>query len=258
FHCGLLRTPLGLCAIDLLGREGISVNGTPVRWTRLDEGDELQVGELLLRVRYHPVSGLCATPAPAPECGSLPLAATASSALVPGADEREERDRLRDEQATAAAEGLRGQVTALERALAEAGAAAERVRAEERRSGQEPLDDARRQADQKCQAAHAEAEALRQEVEALRQEFERALANDLTRASQEARAQCEAEARAAEERVRAEERCHWQEQLDDACRQADQKCQAGQAEAEALRQEVEAVRQEREQAEKLRGQVAAL
>src|SRR5207247_2379741 len=70
--------------------------------------------------------------------------------------------------------------------------------------------------------------------------------------------QCEAEARAAEERVRAEERCHWQEQLDDACRQADQKCQAGQAEADALRQEVEAVRQEREQAEKLRGQVAAL
>jgi chromosome segregation ATPase len=99
------------------------------------------------------------------------------------ADEREEKDRLCDEQARGAAETerLRGQVAALERALAEAGAAEQRTWDEERRQWQEQLDCARHQADQKCQAAQAEADALRQEVETVRQELEQALAKAAAR-----------------------------------------------------------------------------
>jgi hypothetical protein len=51
FHCGLLRTPGGLWAVDLLGREEISVNGQTVRFARLDEGDELRVGRHRIRLR---------------------------------------------------------------------------------------------------------------------------------------------------------------------------------------------------------------
>jgi len=72
------------------------------------------LGELLLRVRYHPVSGPCTAPAPSSECASLP--------------------------------------------------------SEERRQWQAQLDDARLQADQDIQAAHAEDKRLRQEAETLRQE----------------------------------------------------------------------------------------
>src|SRR5262249_27238499 len=64
-HCTLLRPPLGLWVIDLLARKRICVNGVPVRWARLQDRDELGVGALLLRVRYH-VSGLVASPVPLP------------------------------------------------------------------------------------------------------------------------------------------------------------------------------------------------
>ena len=52
FHCSLLHTPAGAWAIDLLGRGGIQVNGTQVRHARLGNGDELRVGNFLIRVRY--------------------------------------------------------------------------------------------------------------------------------------------------------------------------------------------------------------
>jgi predicted component of type VI protein secretion system len=48
FHCSLLRTPLGVWVIDLGGRGGIRVNGADVRWARLNDGDELGVGEYRL------------------------------------------------------------------------------------------------------------------------------------------------------------------------------------------------------------------
>ena len=51
FHCSLLRTPLGVWVVDLLGRTGIRLNGQPIRWARLENGDELQVGRHLIRVR---------------------------------------------------------------------------------------------------------------------------------------------------------------------------------------------------------------
>lgn len=55
-HCSLLRTPLGVWVVDLLGKDGIQVNGLNVRSERLDEGDELRVGKVLLRIRYIPTS----------------------------------------------------------------------------------------------------------------------------------------------------------------------------------------------------------
>jgi pSer/pThr/pTyr-binding forkhead associated (FHA) protein len=51
-HCSLVRTPLGLWVIDLLGRKGTLVNGIPVPWALLQEGDRLQVGRFLICVRY--------------------------------------------------------------------------------------------------------------------------------------------------------------------------------------------------------------
>jgi pSer/pThr/pTyr-binding forkhead associated (FHA) protein len=53
-HCGLLRTPLGVWAVELLGQEGVQVNGHDARFARLDDGDQLRVGSVLFRVRYGP------------------------------------------------------------------------------------------------------------------------------------------------------------------------------------------------------------
>ncbi len=52
FHCSLVRTPLGLWVVDLFGKEGITVNETPVRSARLEDGDRLQVGNFIIRPRY--------------------------------------------------------------------------------------------------------------------------------------------------------------------------------------------------------------
>ena len=57
FHCSLLRTPLGVWVVDLLGREGIQINGENVPWARLDDGDELSVGKYQFRIRCIPNSG---------------------------------------------------------------------------------------------------------------------------------------------------------------------------------------------------------
>jgi predicted component of type VI protein secretion system len=52
FHCSLLRTSTGMWAVNLLGHEGITVNGSSTRASRLDEDDELRIGEILIRVIY--------------------------------------------------------------------------------------------------------------------------------------------------------------------------------------------------------------
>jgi hypothetical protein len=54
-QCSLLRTAMGLWVVDLLGRE-VQVNGRPVRFALLGEGDELQVCNALFRVLYSPPS----------------------------------------------------------------------------------------------------------------------------------------------------------------------------------------------------------
>jgi len=51
-HCALLLTPLGLWAIDLLGRDGIWLDGKPVSWGLLQDGARLQVGCFPIRVWY--------------------------------------------------------------------------------------------------------------------------------------------------------------------------------------------------------------
>lgn len=52
YHCALLRTPDGLWAIDLLGREGIRVDGARVRSARVGDGSVLHVGRYRMVVRY--------------------------------------------------------------------------------------------------------------------------------------------------------------------------------------------------------------
>jgi hypothetical protein len=46
-HASLVRTPLGVWVIDLLGRGGITVNDVKVRAARLHEGDRLRVGRFV-------------------------------------------------------------------------------------------------------------------------------------------------------------------------------------------------------------------
>ena len=51
FHCGLLRTPLGLWVVDLLAPDGISVNDALVRYALLADNDVLRVGRYRIRIR---------------------------------------------------------------------------------------------------------------------------------------------------------------------------------------------------------------
>ena len=56
FHCGLVLTPGGVWAIDLLTQRPILVNGQPVRFARLQPGDELQIGRHVLVPDYKPLN----------------------------------------------------------------------------------------------------------------------------------------------------------------------------------------------------------
>ncbi len=53
-HCSLVRTPTGVWVVDLLGRGGISVNGTSLRFARLEDGDQLRVGRFRIALRIAP------------------------------------------------------------------------------------------------------------------------------------------------------------------------------------------------------------
>jgi len=50
-HAEVFWRPAGWCVRDLDSRHGILVNGKPVEMTRLRDGDELQLGELVLNVK---------------------------------------------------------------------------------------------------------------------------------------------------------------------------------------------------------------
>jgi pSer/pThr/pTyr-binding forkhead associated (FHA) protein len=50
-HCSLVATRLGTWVVDLLGKGGIQVGGTPVRYALLEPGDELRVGRSSIRIR---------------------------------------------------------------------------------------------------------------------------------------------------------------------------------------------------------------
>jgi Inner membrane component of T3SS, cytoplasmic domain len=51
FHCSLVSTASGVWVVDLLGKEGIRVNGMPVRHALLSEGDLVQVGQSTIQLR---------------------------------------------------------------------------------------------------------------------------------------------------------------------------------------------------------------
>jgi len=67
FHCSLIRTPRGVWVVDLLSRNGIWVNGTKVPWARLEQGDRLEVGEFVLRLRYDEPENQPDNPNPGPK-----------------------------------------------------------------------------------------------------------------------------------------------------------------------------------------------
>jgi pSer/pThr/pTyr-binding forkhead associated (FHA) protein len=72
FHCSLLRTPLGVWVVDLLGREGVRVNREGVAVARLAEGDELRVGRVRFRVSHARPSGGEGHPGASPATASKP------------------------------------------------------------------------------------------------------------------------------------------------------------------------------------------
>ncbi|WP_165223186.1 FHA domain-containing protein [Aquisphaera insulae] len=51
FHCSLVRTPLGLWAVDLLAPDGIAVNDARVRFAAIADGDVLRIGRYRIRLR---------------------------------------------------------------------------------------------------------------------------------------------------------------------------------------------------------------
>jgi pSer/pThr/pTyr-binding forkhead associated (FHA) protein len=52
FHAAFVCTTLGVWVVDLLSREGVCVNGVPVRWAWLDEADVVRLGRQSLVFRY--------------------------------------------------------------------------------------------------------------------------------------------------------------------------------------------------------------
>jgi pSer/pThr/pTyr-binding forkhead associated (FHA) protein len=56
YHCSFLLTAEGVWVIDLLSREGTYVNGQRVKWACLREGDQVQLGKVLVLPRYDGVA----------------------------------------------------------------------------------------------------------------------------------------------------------------------------------------------------------
>lgn len=52
FHCSIVLTEQGVWAVDLLTDEGIYLNEERIRCARVEDGDELRIGQHVLRARY--------------------------------------------------------------------------------------------------------------------------------------------------------------------------------------------------------------
>ncbi len=90
FHCALLHTPLGVWVIDLISSRGTLLNGQPIDWARLADGDELQIGPFRIRASYDsPEACAAAGTAAAPTIAVMPWTGgagePAAEALVPAA-----------------------------------------------------------------------------------------------------------------------------------------------------------------------------
>jgi pSer/pThr/pTyr-binding forkhead associated (FHA) protein len=87
FHCSLVRTPHGVWAVDLLTRSGILVNENSLRWAWLDDGDELRVGNFVIRLRYEtppfPLPVEAAPPRPVEQFGAPEGSEDIAHALIP-------------------------------------------------------------------------------------------------------------------------------------------------------------------------------
>jgi pSer/pThr/pTyr-binding forkhead associated (FHA) protein len=79
-HCALLRTPQGLWAVDLLGRGGIAVNGTALRSAKLNPGDLLGLGQVVVRPTFEDAS--------TPDEGAVALPWSGSSRETHGSSRR--------------------------------------------------------------------------------------------------------------------------------------------------------------------------
>jgi hypothetical protein len=79
-HCVLVRTPDGLWVVDLLGPGGTWVNGVPVRYCRLEEGDRIGIGKFVIEV-FH-------------EAPLLEIRRNGHSVVSPSATERRGRGEL--------------------------------------------------------------------------------------------------------------------------------------------------------------------
>jgi pSer/pThr/pTyr-binding forkhead associated (FHA) protein len=77
YHCSLLHTAAGVWVIDLVSTEGTRINGQSIRWSRLADGDELEIGPYRIRASYD---------TPGPWSAPLPLAAAPATALAPRAE----------------------------------------------------------------------------------------------------------------------------------------------------------------------------
>jgi pSer/pThr/pTyr-binding forkhead associated (FHA) protein len=282
-HCSLVRTPVGVWVVDLLGRGGVSVNGARVRCARLGDGDQLEVGQSLIRFHCDPPPSSWGYGDALRKAGGIPLGS-------PG-----EINRLRQEHQTSQALPFNrpGQqaVESLARELEAVCAQRDRLQ-EEVQSNRAQLEASSANTEQvnrlagQLDAAWAEREQLRaqrqadaREAEQLRarvSELEQSLAQAITeretardsrdQALRQARAQWDAEQEAvrcqweqehraqvrdAEQRLRDEqaraaaEREKWQEQLEAARREVDQERAPLQGEVERLRQEAAAWQRER-------------
>ncbi len=79
FHAALIPTQSGLWVVDLLAREGVSVNGERVRWAWLAGGDTLRIGRFTFILRYE-------SPPDQMTRQDIPLEAGASLAEQPGTE----------------------------------------------------------------------------------------------------------------------------------------------------------------------------
>jgi pSer/pThr/pTyr-binding forkhead associated (FHA) protein len=84
FHCSLVRTPMGVWVVDLLGRAGTTVDGRPVRSRLLGDGDVLGVGSHRIVVRYERPARPAASGRPAAGLAALPsLTPSAAMPVLP-------------------------------------------------------------------------------------------------------------------------------------------------------------------------------
>ena len=80
YHCYFMLTPQGLWVVDLLTEVGIRVNGEPVRYARLNTGDQLHVGRFRLGFQYLDEAPVSVVLTSAPQRVPVVTAAAAISA----------------------------------------------------------------------------------------------------------------------------------------------------------------------------------